>query len=239
MKKLVLITGATKGIGLAASLSLTALGFQVIGIAREADNAFPGTLFPADLSREEETAKVIEKIKSRHPVDAIVNNVGIAHPQPLGSISFEKLREAYELNVRAAVQITQAFVEPMKERRWGRIVNIASRAILGAANRTSYAAAKSALIGCTRTWAIELAPFGITVNAVAPGPTETELFRQKHKMGSREEAATIASIPMGRIGKPQEIAAAIAFFLSEDAGFVTGQTLHVDGGGSLPGVFTL
>lgn len=236
MKKTVLITGATKGIGLATSIQLADAGYLVIGIAREASGSFPGTLFSCDLSDADQTEKILDTIKSRHSIDAIVNNVGVAHPQPLGSISLSVLQAVFDLNVRAAVQVTQAFIEKMKENKWGRIVNISSRAILGFVDRTSYSAAKSALIGCTRTWALELAPFGITVNSVAPGPTETELFRKQRKVGSKEERETIASIPIGRIGQPREIAAAIAFLLSEDAGFITGQTLHVDGGASLPGL---
>lgn len=228
----VLVTGATKGIGLAVSQRLAAVGCNVLGVAREAAADFPGKLFSCDLSNAKKTSEFLGQIEDR-PIDAIVNNVGIALPEPLGSIGLDRLLQVYDLNVRTAVQITQAVIEGMKERRWGRIVNIASRAILGSVNRTAYAAAKAALIGCTRTWALELSPFGITVNAVAPGPTETELFRQKHQPQSKEEQAAIRSIPMGRIGKPMEIAAAIVFFLSEEASYVTGQTLHVDGGGSL------
>src|SRR5690606_36784018 len=103
----------------------------------------------------------------------------------------------------------------------------------GAANRTSYAAAKSALEACTHTWAIELAPYGITVNAVAPGPVETELFRAGHPVGSEAEKKALDSIPLGRLGSPADVAAAVAFFLSDDAAYITGQVLRVDGGGTL------
>jgi len=120
-------------------------------------------------------------------------------------------------------------------RRTGRIVNVSSRVIHGGHERTSYAAAKSALIGCTRTWALELAEYGVTVNAVAPGPIETELFRVAQPAGSDAEKRAVASIPMKRLGTPAEVAAAIAFLLSDDAGFITGQVLGIDGGGSLAG----
>lgn len=232
--KTILITGATKGIGLETSKMLKAKGYLVLGIAREENPDFPGVFYLCDLSDEKKTAEVIQKIKSEHKVDGIINNVGIAHPQALGSIDLNLLKEVYDLNVRVSVQMAQGFLVGMKEQKWGRIINLSSRAILGMPGRTSYTAAKSALIGCTRTWALELATFGITVNAVAPGPTETELFRKKRPVGSKEEKATLASIPMGRIGKPREIAAAIVFLLSEDAGFITGQVIHVDGGASLP-----
>lgn len=105
-----------------------------------------------------------------------------------------------DLNIRVAVQVTQAFVDSMKARRAGRIVNIVSRAIHGAYDRTAYSAAKSALVGVTRTWALELAEYGVTVNAVAPGPIETELFRRGHPAGSDAEKRTLASIPMKRVG---------------------------------------
>lgn len=234
MKKTVVITGASKGIGWITSQRLARAGYLVIGVARtEPDEVFPGHFLSCDLSSETETENVIAKILDNFQVEALVNNVGAGGPQPLGSIDLANLKTLYDINVRTTVQMTQGLVNRMKEGRWGRIVNLASRAIFGVSGRTSYAAAKSALIGCTRVWALELASFGITVNAVAPGPIETEMFRRIRPFGSEAERELLTHIPMGRVGQPKEVAAAIEFLLSEDAGFITGQTLCVDGGGSL------
>jgi len=234
--KCVLITGATKGIGWALTQRLADQGCHVVGIARNTDHIdFPGYLYACDLADAGRTEEVLREIREKFPVDAVVNNVGIVRPQALGDIDLASLYNVMDLNVRVAVQVTQAFVESMKIRRAGRIVNVTSRAIHGAAERTSYSAAKSALIGCTRTWALELAEYGVTVNAVAPGPIETELFREAQPAGSDGERRVLASIPMRRLGTPAEVAAAIGFLLSADAGFITGQVLGVDGGGNLAG----
>ena len=233
-KKTIVITGASKGIGWATSQRLATAGYNVIGIARkEPEEKFPGEFFSCDLSSEKETEHIIKLLLERYDIAGLVNNVGAGGPQPLGSIDLDTLRTLYDINVRIAVQMTQGLVIRMKERNWGRIINLASRAIFGVPGRTSYAAAKSALIGCTRVWALELASFGITVNAVAPGPIETEMFRNIRPLGSQAEKELLACIPMGRVGQPKEVAAAIEFLFSEDASFITGQTLCVDGGGSL------
>ncbi|MFH8217769.1 SDR family oxidoreductase [Streptomyces sp. NPDC018057] len=232
----VLITGASRGIGLATGRRLAGQGHRVLGIARSAgEGGFPGELYRCDLADEAETARVLETVTAEHPVDAVVNNVGVALPEPLGEVRLDTLRTVLDLNVRTAVQVTQACVEGMRRRGWGRVVNVTSRSVLGARHRSGYTAAKSALDGLTRTWALELAADGITVNSVAPGPVETDLFRASHPVGGEEEERVLRSVPAGRLGRPGEVAAAIAFLLGEDAGYITGQTLGVDGGGSIAG----
>ena len=121
----------------------------------------------------------------------------------------------------------------MTARGWGRIVNISSLTVLGSVERTSYAAAKAALESFTRGWALELATTGTTVNAVAPGPTETELFRANNPPGSEGEARYLAGVPMRRIGKPEEVAALCLYLASDESAFATGAEFVLDGGSSL------
>jgi 3-oxoacyl-[acyl-carrier protein] reductase len=234
--KCVLVTGATKGIGWAISQRLADLGCHVVGLARHTQDVdFPGYLYSCDLNNAGETEDILRVIREKYPVDAVVNNVGLVLPELLGEVELASLYQVFDVNVRVAVQVTQSFVASMKARKEGRIVNICSRVAEGAVGRTSYSAAKSALIACTKTWALELAEFGITANAVSPGPVETELFRVNHPVGSDVEKRALASIPMGRLGQPADVAAAVIFLLGPDAGYITGQVLGVDGGGSLAG----
>ncbi|HEX8589786.1 SDR family oxidoreductase [Pseudomonas sp.] len=229
-----LITGASKGIGRALSNALAAEGHTVVGIARHADDpGFPGVLVPVDLGDRAATAQALADLTQQYAFDGLVNNVGLVRQQLLGEVDLDDFDAVIRVNLHSALQATQALLPGMRERGWGRIVNISSLTVLGITHRTSYAAAKAALISFTRTWALELARTGITVNAVAPGPTETLLFRANNAPDSEGEARYLSGVPMGRFGQPEEIAAAIQFLLSQNSSFMTGQTLFVDGGASI------
>ncbi|GAB0117835.1 SDR family oxidoreductase [Acidisoma sp. 7E03] len=233
MSRTFLITGASKGIGLALAERLTRNGHRVVGLARGPAPHFPGGLLSVDLADPRATDDALADLTARFRFDGVVNNVGLVRPQRLGEVDLPVLEEVLRVNLHPALQSVQAALPGMRERGWGRIVNISSLTVLGAVERTAYAAAKAALVSFSRSWALELATSGITVNAVSPGPTETALFRANNPPGSEGERRYLSQVPMGRFGTPDDIAAAIAFLLSDEAGFITGQTLHVDGGASV------
>lgn len=232
-KGAVIITGASRGIGLATAKRLATQNRAVIGLARNAPaDGFPGQFTAVDLADREATKQVLDDIVAAHRVTGLVNNIGLNVLQLVEDVALEDFERVIDLNLRVAIQCTQAVLPGMRERNYGRIVNISSRGALGRHYRTSYAAAKAGLIGMTRTWAVEVAEAGITVNVVAPGATATEMFR-KNNLEGKDPAAVeqwLSEIPMRRFGEPDEIAAAVCFFLAPEASYITGQVLYVCGG---------
>jgi 3-oxoacyl-[acyl-carrier protein] reductase len=231
--KFIVVTGASKGIGRAAADVLVQHGWSVIGVARTAPGSFPGVFFEADLADSTQTQELAKSLAARGDVFGIVNNVGAVKHEMIDAVDPRVFAEIMDLNIRPALQLTQALLPGMREARFGRIINVTSLVTRGLPFRASYAAAKAALESLTRTMAIELAGDGITANAIAPGPTETELFRANNPKGSEAEKRYLKGVPMGRFAQREEVAAAIAFFAGEGASFITGQTLFVDGGASL------
>lgn len=232
-KPYALITGATKGIGRAISDLLIEQGQSVIGIARNPDPSFKGQLFLADLSSTSSRNKVFKEIAASFPIDRLVNNIGFNQLQGLPDITSHDYQKIIDLNLTVTLDLTQAVLPSMLALGGGRIVNIASRSMLGRKNSSVYAAAKAGIVGFTKSWAIELAPSGITVNCVAPGPIETEMFNRNNPIGSIGRKSMMDAIPMHRLGDPREVASAVIYFLSKSASFTTGQTIFVCGGASI------
>ena len=231
--KTVIITGANKGIGLASS-RLLSKKYNIIGIARKKINNFPGTFIACDLSNEAEINELCEFIKKKYKkIYGIVNNAGASYGQSVKNFDLKTFDKSINLNLRAAIHLSKEFVDQMIKNKEGRIINIASRAALGRENRTSYSAAKSGLYGFTRTWALELAKYNITVNTISPGPILTELQKKNNNQSKNYKKKFLSQNPMGRFGKPEEVANAVDFFISEKSSFITGQCLYVCGGMSV------
>jgi len=232
------ITGGSQGMGADLAAAMLDRDWRVISIARHKGEARHARLehIQADLMDPGATAAVAAEIADRHRVTHFVHNAGIILPNLIEDVELSDLHALTQLHLGAALTLTQAFLPAMKSARFGRILFNASRAALGAKTRTAYSASKAGMIGMARTWALELAPHGITVNVVAPGPVLTENFWGIVPKDSDQQADLAARLPVGRLGTVEDTTHAFMFFADPRAGFVTGQTLYVCGGASIGGV---
>lgn len=220
----ILVTGGASGIGAAIADRCRADGYEVVVLDRAGD------AIHADLSDPESTDGALDRALADGPITSIVNNVGAVFPGSAEEQTIEDLESAWALNLRSAMQCTQAVIPSMKDAGFGRIVTISSRAALGKELRSAYAATKAGLIGLTRVWALELGKHGVTANAIAPGPIATPLFDNANPSDSSRTRAIVEGIPVRRMGQPEDVAHSVSHFLDARSGFVTGQTLYVCGG---------
>jgi len=227
-----LVTGGSRGIGRAVTERLLQDGYQVVNFDIAAPVApLPNEAWVAvDLSDAAATRAAVADLAAKQTVLRLVNNAGIVRPALVEDATPEDLAAVMAVNIQAPLLLMQGLLPTMRRQRFGRVVNIASRAALGKVQRSSYAASKAGLLGLTRTWALETAADGVTVNAIGPGPIATELFEQVNPPGAPQTEAIRASIPVRRMGTPADVAHAVASFLDARAGFITGQVLYVCGG---------
>lgn len=239
--KYALVTGGSRGLGRAVSLKLAAMNWPVIinyqtnlAAAEETkqlieEQGGQAELLPFDVSKKEEVEAALDQWEAAHPEDYIavlVNNAGIRRDNVMFMMSDDEWHNVLDTSLNGFFYITRRLLKHMMpRRRGGRIVNMASLSGLkGMAGQTNYSAAKAALIGATKALAQEVAPRGVTVNAVAPGFIETDMTRDL----PQEELKKL--IPVGRFGRPEEVAATVAFLVSEDAAYITGEVISVNGG---------
>ena len=178
--RITLITGASRGIGRACADRLTAAGHHIVNLDLSApDEAFKGDFYEVDLGDRRAVGACLERLSQQYEFNGLLNNVGTTGEQSLEDIELDVFDRVMEVNVVTAIQCAKACIPSMKAQRFGRIVNVSSELILGIAKRTAYAGTKAMLSNVARIWSLELTPFGITVNAIAPGPTNTEFFMKQ------------------------------------------------------------
>lgn len=235
--KTALVTGASGGIGGAIARALHAQGASVAlsGTRREALEAVAGELgertavLPCKLSDAAATAALPGQVEEAlGSLDILVNNAGLTRDTLAMRMKDEQWDEVLEINLTAAFRLSRACLKGMMKRRWGRIIGITSIVgVTGNPGQANYAASKAGMIGMSKSLAAELASRGITVNCVAPGFIETAMT---DKLDEKQHEKLLAAVPAGRLGTPEDVAAACVYLAAEEAAYMTGQTLHVNGG---------
>ncbi|MBS0597840.1 MAG: SDR family oxidoreductase [Proteobacteria bacterium] len=235
-----LVTGGSAGIGADICQRMLAEGWHVVSLARRAPEwQHPNlTAINVDLLDAAATAQAARDVAARFAISHFIHNAGVIWPHLLQDATVDELQGLTQIHLGSALTLMQAVLPGMEQTGFGRVVLMSSRGALGLATRTNYSATKAGMIGMARTWALELAPKGITVNVVAPGPIQTPMFYDVVPAGSEREQKLAANIPVGRIGRPDDVTRAVMFFSDPANSFVTGQTLYVCGGASV-GTLTL
>lgn len=240
--RVAVVTGGARGIGFATTKrilsdggSVVVLDFAQSELDKMADSLQPykgmWEALLVDIRSEEQVRKAVDLTSSIFgTIDILVNNAGLIKPAKLEDVSLGDWNLVLETNLKGTLLCTQAVLPVMKKKRYGKIVNVGSRASLGKLERTSYAATKAGLIGMTRTWALELGQYNINVNYVGPGPIETSLFKAANPANDTKTQQIISSIPLKRMGQPEDVANLIAFLASDEASFMTGQNIFICGG---------
>lgn len=235
--KIALVTGATRGIGRAIAEELVAAGAYVFGTATSENGANAISEYLGDAGKglvlnvtdQASIESVLETINAeKGGVEILINNAGITKDQLLMRMKDDEWNDVILTNLTSVYTLSKAVLRPMMKARFGRIINITSVVgITGNAGQTNYAAAKAGVIGFTKSMAKEVGSRGITVNCVAPGFIDTDMTKD---LPESVKETLLANIPLGRLGAPKEVASAVTFLASLDAGYITGETIHVNGG---------
>ncbi len=238
--KVVLITGASKGIGKAITIKLAANGARTVLLSRNEEKlsmlndelvnkGFQSIYQSADVSKLEDLEKAVEYAKNKwNTIDAIINNAGITEDNLIVRMSMASFERVVDINLKGVFNGIKSVSKTMIKNNYGRIINISSViGIIGNKGQSNYSASKSGIIGLTKSIAKELAPKNVTVNAIAPGYIETDMTRELSAVNQQQ---LLNLIPLNRLGKPDDIADLVCFLLSDEAEYITGQTINVDGG---------
>ncbi len=238
--KIALVTGASRGIGESIAMRLGQDGYTIIGTGMSDDSAarisdeykklgFKGQGVVLDVNDKDQISQVVAKIsKDYAPVSILVNNAGITRDNLLVRMKDEEWSDIIGTNLTSIYRMSKACLRGMMKARFGRVISITSVVgAMGNAGQTNYAAAKAGVMGFSKSMAREVGSRGITVNTVAPGFIDTDMTRS---LPEEQQDLLKAQIPLGDLGKPEDVASAVAFLASDEAGYITGQTLHVNGG---------